>query len=409
MDPTSAPKYCLLKIVRRWPYRKTSKASQAVLKRFFDKEPFFDRPWDIYVAQCPESGNLEGIVVPFTQVKVFFEQTQSETDVTLSTKDRDLIFNHSGPPELVIQFIGTSQSWDSYEALSRNLTGQDYQKSVPANLRPKQARNARSEKKKQAQLQNRLNMLKSAGEIVNGKQNFAFVSIDVESWEKNHDIITEIGLSFYVSNADTQALEKTGYAIRSDHIIVKEHRFFKNGDYVADASGNFEFGKSRYVPLADLQATVASFMETARTAARGDESEAIDSSKDSSPGAVTDRQRQLALVGHDVNADIDYLKKLGYDSELNQFTMIFDTMEMWRALADTPNGISLSRLCNELDIVAWNVHNAGKRCSPGNLLPQSAHPSAGNDSRYTLDAFLAMATKYQNNLANPGSEPVGKA
>ncbi|KAK6344562.1 hypothetical protein TWF696_008193 [Orbilia brochopaga] len=382
-----APKYCLLKTIRRWPYKKTSKASQAVLKRFFDKEPFFNRPWDIYVAQSPDSGSLGGIVVPFTQVKAFFEQTQSETDVMLSTRDRDLIFDPNGSSEFVIHFVGTSQSWNSYEAISNTLVGQDFQAPVPTNRQSKQAKNARSERKKQAQLQNRLNMLKSAAEIVNGKQDYAFISIDIESWEKNHDIITELGLSLYVSNAEHTNLDETGYHITSDHIIVKEHRSFKNGDYVADASGNFEFGKSRYVPLAELQATVASFMEAARTLPQADELKDSKTSKNRSPETTTNSQRQLVLVGHDVNADIEYLRKLGYNSELTQFTIIFDTMEMWKGIADTPNGISLTKLCNELGIVAWNVHNAG------------------NDARYTLNAFLAMAKIWQN---KPGDlQPVG--
>ncbi|KAF3910338.1 hypothetical protein ABW21_db0208828 [Orbilia brochopaga] len=391
MDPITsspAPKYCLLKNVRRWPYKKTSKASQAVLKRFFDKEPFFDRSWDIvdrYIARSSDAGSLGGIVVPFAQVKAFFEQTQYETDVTLSTKDRDLIFDPDGSPGFVIHFVGTSQSWNSYETLANTLAGQELQMPVPINRQSKQAKNARSEKKKQAQLQNRLNMLKSAAEIVGGKQDYAFVSVDIESWEKNHDIITELGLSLYIPATEDEAPDETGHGITSDHIIVTEHRFFKNGDYVADASGNFEFGTSKYVAVKELRAAVTSFMEAARTSQR-DICKDLETSKSCTLEIIASGQRQLVLVGHDVNADIEYLRKLGYDSELAQFTIIFDTMEMWKGMADTPNGISLSKLCNELGIVAWNLHNAG------------------NDARYTLNAFLAMARRWQEKPDTPASK-----
>ncbi|EWC44039.1 hypothetical protein DRE_01391 [Drechslerella stenobrocha 248] len=386
---TTAQKFCLLKTIRRWPYRKTSKASQAVLKRFFDKEPFFDRPWDIYVAESPESGSLGGVVVPFDQVKTFFELAQSETEVMLSTRDRDLALNLSGSSGFVFRFIGNSQSQSDYDSLLQTISGPDSRVPMPPISQPsglaqpgsfnqQRLTKAAKSERRQAQLQNRLNMMKSAAEIVASNKDYLFLSVDIESWEKNHDIITELGLTRYFPNAERQDLGAMEKTIQSEHFIIKEHRSYKNGDYVADASGHFEFGESKYIPLANIKAAITSFTEPDTVPQHPtNTSDGPKDVSDSFSELALNSQRQLVLVGHDVNADIEYLRKLRYDAELSQFLMVFDTMEMWRAMADTPNGISLSRLCNELGIVAWNLHNAG------------------NDARYTMNAFLEMALRWK--------------
>ncbi|KAF3121243.1 hypothetical protein TWF703_002002 [Orbilia oligospora] len=195
-------------------------------------------------------------------------------------------------------------------------------------------------------------MLRSAVEIFNGEGDCTFFSIDIESWERNHGIVTEVGLTKYTPSTKVDQGGTIGEKI-SDHIIIKEHRRYKNGNYVADASGNFEFGNSRLVPLAETKEAIVAFM-------------------------CTPEKYQRILIGHDINADIEYLRKLGYDDELKDFSMIFDTAEIWKAFADTFDGIGLSRLCSELDISAWNLHNAG------------------NDARYTMEAFVKMISRTAN-------------
>ncbi|KAK6529174.1 hypothetical protein TWF281_008360 [Arthrobotrys megalospora] len=354
--PNTTTQYCLLKTVRRWPYIKTPKTSQAVLKRFFDKEPFFNRIWDIYVVESsPGGSDVGGIVVPFEQVKAFFKQTETETAVGLRTNDRELVLDLGSSTDDVVRLVGISTSWDDYEKLcmspiTRACGSANASASASTPGRgPKQNKGAKSDKKRQAQIQNRRDMLNSAVEIFSKGRDYTYFSIDIESWEKNHDIITEVGLTKYLPGVRDESGKQTSDPV-SDHIIVKEHRRYKNGDYVADASGNFEFGNSKQIPLADIKTTIAMFMDVPEN-------------------------HQRILVGHDINADIEYLRKLGYDDELKDFAMILDTVEIWKAVADTFDGISLGRLCRELDISAWNLHNAG------------------NDARYTMEAFIKMISR----------------
>ncbi|KAK6542227.1 hypothetical protein TWF694_007981 [Orbilia ellipsospora] len=307
-----------------------------------------------HVAESSQSGNVCGIIVPLEQVKAFFDRTEAETAVPLSAADPDLILDLGHEPSNVkIRFIETSRSWNDYEKLLKSLPNQEHNTTSSTERVLKSTKLTKAEKKRRTQMQNRLNMLKSATELVGAGGDYAFFSIDIESWEKNHDIITEIGLTRYLPEPSNEAIARDT-EISSEHIIIKEHRFYKNGDYVADASGNFEFGNTRYVPLANLKADIASFMSTPST-----------------------KERQFVLVGHDVNVDIEYLRKLGCNLEANNFAMVFDTVEMWKAMAGSSNGISLGRLCAQLDIAAWNLHNAG------------------NDARYTMGAFIEMARRFR--------------
>ncbi|KAF3928986.1 hypothetical protein ABW19_dt0204356 [Dactylella cylindrospora] len=359
----STSKYCLLKIVRQWPYKKTSRIKQEVLKRFFDKEPFFSRRWDIY---CISSTSYRSVlVVPLHQVEEFFEQVYNDTDVELSPGDDSLLFDLESLPSSTIRFAGTTTTLQEYESLGHIHEGQDstenhLRRALGANIGLRNEKKARGEKKKQTQLQNRISMLKSATQLVNRGEEYAFFSLDVESWEKNHDIITEIGLTRYTPKEGGWLLNTAN--VESGHIIVKEHRFFKNGEYVPDASQQFEFGKSDTVPLADLKTAIRDFI---------------------GGGINSQTSKQLVIIGHDIKADFEYLRKLGYDLEAEHSPIVFDTVEIWRAFSETTNGISLGRLCTELDISAWNLHNAG------------------NDARYTMQAFLEMATKSASKSGNP--------
>ncbi|KAK6353708.1 hypothetical protein TWF730_008139 [Orbilia blumenaviensis] len=377
----SAPgtiRFCLLKTVRRWPYTKTSKVNQTVLKRFFDKEPFFNRAWDLYIVESsPNENDIGSIVVPLEQVKTFFKQTETETAVKLLTNDRELALDLGPSTDHVVQFVGISTSWNDYETLFASLpspspaAAPQSSPPLPSLSSPSSSaqiygnvgigtnvkgsrpnRGPKSDKKRQMQIENRRNMLKSAVEIFSRGVDYSFFSVDIESWEKNHDIITEVGLTKYIPGARDGSGDPTGQKV-SDHIIIKEHRRYKNGNYVADASGNFEFGSTRQVSLADISTAIATFMHTPEN-------------------------HQRILVGHDINADIEYLRKLGYNDELKGFAMTFDTVEIWKATADTLDGISLGRLCGQLDISAWNLHNAG------------------NDARYTMDAFIKMVSRAAN-------------
>lgn len=256
------------------------------------------------------------------------------------------------PPGSVFTFVGSSMTLAEYERIATlpevrtqgmssathavNRGGLDL--SIPS----PSARPPQTKKKGRPQAEGRLEMLKAAANIVANGASYLFLSIDVETWEKNHDIVTELGLSRCLP----RALGETAWGehIQTSHFIVNEHRYYKNGDYVADASANFEFGDTAYVSLAKIPEMLSTFLDTETTLTTN---------------------RQVVLVGHDIKGDIECLCKLGPDMQrhLRRSTMTFDTLEMWKGLRATSNGISLNRLCTELEIDAWNLHNAGKLAS----------------------------------------------
>jgi DNA polymerase III alpha subunit (gram-positive type) len=87
-------------------------------------------------------------------------------------------------------------------------------------------------------------------------------------------------------------------------------------------------------------------------------------------------KRKLIIVGHGLGSDITFLRNLGYDvynlSNLQEFV---DTSNMWQALKRDANPRNLGSVLAELDIVGWNLHNAG------------------NDAVYTLQAMIGISVK----------------
>lgn len=269
---------------------------------------------------------------------------QADTGIGLLFNHNDLLLDLKSLPEHAIKFLGVSKSDDQYDILyaefdsiNSRIDGPSVMPTTKGSM--KSDKQAKNEVRRQMQRENRLRMLDSASRIVQFGENYALYAIDVESWEKNHDIITEIGLTSYIPGPGGWVANQS--IIESRHFLVKENRFYKNGNWVADASANFEFGQSEFHSLRDIQNELTLFFGSV-------------------PSTSGEEPRQRVLIGHDINGDIEYLRKLGYDVCAENSMLIFDTTEMWKAWTDSSNGISLSRLCNELEIDAWNLHNAGK-------------------------------------------------
>ena len=82
------------------------------------------------------------------------------------------------------------------------------------------------------------------------------------------------------------------------------------------------------------------------------------------------------LVGHDVQADVRFLRIVGYDVyTLSTLIETADTSLMWRFLKEENNPRNLATILSDLGITAWNLHNAG------------------NDAVYTLQALISIAIK----------------
>ena len=87
-----------------------------------------------------------------------------------------------------------------------------------------------------------------------------------------------------------------------------------------------------------------------------------------------EERRNIIFLGHDVDNDIAYLRKIGFDP-LNRSNLLqtMDTRSMYQAYTHDPNPASLGRILGAFDFAGWHLHNAG------------------NDAVYTIWALLAMA------------------
>lgn len=81
-------------------------------------------------------------------------------------------------------------------------------------------------------------------------------------------------------------------------------------------------------------------------------------------------------MGHNVEEDIQYLRRIGYDPcNLANLLELVDTVSMYRSFREEDNPRNLGSILADLDIPAWYLHNAG------------------NDAQYTLMAMVGIAFK----------------
>ncbi|KAI9810326.1 MAG: hypothetical protein M1832_001360 [Thelocarpon impressellum] len=203
-----------------------------------------------------------------------------------------------------------------------------------------------------------------------------FISVDVESFERNHNLVTEIG----VATLDTRDLVglapgEAGKAwigrIRARHFRIQEYAHLRNKDFVDGCADQFEFGDSEFVSIRNAASAVAACFRDPFSNPTGSAS-------------AVEEKRNIVLLGHDTNADVAYLRSVGYDV-LSQkgLVEVLDTAAMYRALKREVNPRALGTILYELGMVGWNLHNAG------------------NDAAYTLQAMLAIALRHLQQRSGP--------
>ncbi|CAI2172383.1 10826_t:CDS:2 [Funneliformis geosporum] len=170
---------------------------------------------------------------------------------------------------------------------------------------------------------------------------YLFVAVDVESYERDHSCILEVGWSMFNS--------RTGLYM-DRHFCTTEYRHLKNGKFVSDMKDRFSFGKTVWANSKTIANEIVN-----------------DLTEEKEKGNVV-------FVGHGVEMDLKYLENMGVSvSEVIQPVEIFDTAEMNAARVGKPHErINLGRLLDELDIENYSLHNAG------------------NDAHYTLCLFLEL-------------------
>ncbi|KAI9803686.1 MAG: hypothetical protein M1833_000598 [Piccolia ochrophora] len=204
-----------------------------------------------------------------------------------------------------------------------------------------------------------------------------FICVDVEANEYNHKQITEIGI------ASLDTIDLAGLApgeggknwmskIRARHFRIKEYSHIINKVHVSGCPDRFEFGESEMISIKDAPAVVASCFKAPyiKTINHADEDQGSEDGEiqDSRP-----EKRNIVLLGHDINTDIDFLKAMGYNPlNLPNMVEVLDTGLMYRSLKRELSSRSLGTLLYELGLMGWNLHNAG------------------NDAVYTLQVMLAI-------------------
>jgi len=198
-------------------------------------------------------------------------------------------------------------------------------------------------------------------------QSVVFVCVDIEAWEKDQKVITEIGISTLDTN-DLTSLPpgENGVAwmtaIRPRHFRIKEYQHLANSDFVEGCADKFEkdFGTSEFISSKEAPQVIAACFKSPFSAA-------FQMRSHTGPATQTpavhkydnSAKRNIVLVGHDTKSDINFMRNLGYDvSNLSNVLEAIDTADMWKALKHEGQSSSLGRVLLDLEMVGWNLHNA---------------------------------------------------
>jgi len=194
-------------------------------------------------------------------------------------------------------------------------------------------------------------------------QSVVFVSVDVESYEKAHHKITEIG----VATLDTRDL--VGVApgadgkdwqkiIKARHFRIKEHKHLVNHEFVAGHPEGFDFGDTTFVSLEEAPAYVAAcFKQPFGVHTTNTPVETVKSMIDE---LDFNEKRRIILLGHDTLSDIHYLQQLGFDPlKVDNILEPLDTAKIYQAWRREQNPTNLGRIMANFGVAAWKLHNAG--------------------------------------------------
>ncbi|KAL2022330.1 hypothetical protein VTK56DRAFT_5728 [Thermocarpiscus australiensis] len=215
---------------------------------------------------------------------------------------------------------------------------------------------------------------------LNPEKSVMFVAIDVEAYEHNQALLTEVGIAT-LDTADIQNVapgdggEGWFPLIRARHIRVKENTWALNRQYVHGCADRFSFGMSEFICQADIPSILAQLIDEATF-------------MDPVDGIL--RQRQVVLVFHESSSDVKYLRTLGYNVYNAQNVLeVVDTRELHQYVTRSNDSASLESVLRYLGITYQYLHNAG------------------NDAVYTLRAMVGLAVKKRMaSLENVGKKPL---
>ena len=204
-----------------------------------------------------------------------------------------------------------------------------------------------------------------------------FVALDVEVWERDHRTITEIGITS-LDTRDLHSLDPAGNgsawmdSMRPRHFRIREASHLNNFQFVTGCADRFEkqFGESEWVSKKDLAAVIGSCFRdpfSAPFSISGGVSFPTADNHDNT-GGEDHEKRNIVLVGHDIQADIQYLRDFGYElANLPNILEAIDTADLFKALKQEWQSASLGSVLLDLGLTGWNLHNA---VSLGSFCPE---------------------------------------
>ncbi|KAL2263226.1 hypothetical protein VTK26DRAFT_7720 [Humicola hyalothermophila] len=193
-----------------------------------------------------------------------------------------------------------------------------------------------------------------------------FVAIDIEAYEFNQNIITEVGIAVLdtartVGIAPGKGGEGWFSLIQARHIRVKENLWALNKKYVHGCPDNFDFGMSEIIKNKDVVPNII---------------QVIDKAASTGSTGKAPEHRPVVLVFHESFSDIKFLETLGYSVyDAGNVLEVVDTKEMHQYVTRSNNSASLASVLSALGIPHQHLHNAG------------------NDAVYTLRAMIGLAVK----------------
>ncbi|KAJ3163538.1 hypothetical protein HDU86_000119 [Geranomyces michiganensis] len=165
-----------------------------------------------------------------------------------------------------------------------------------------------------------------------------FVALDIEAYEQDHDILTEVGWTMWDPRKPPSS------AILSKHCIIEENKRYRNSIWVPDHRLDYLHNESKTRSLDYALAHLMADM----------------------------KNRKVALIGHELKSDLEFLKTWSYDLE-KCCDAIHDTRDLYLVVSGNDKA-SLGAMCQDLGISTRYMHNAG------------------NDAYATMMAFKSLVT-----------------
>ncbi|KAL2143364.1 hypothetical protein VTI28DRAFT_10543 [Corynascus sepedonium] len=401
-------------LIENYPYMFVGKANGVRAEPLFTLGALHEkRVWDLYYLHCPTDMKMKPVIfAPTYQFQHLLDVVNAKLETRLTippgrNKERFMMsFGVGNSP--IPRFLGRSDSADAFESLCKTIPEphpeDDLTKASQQGIeefRQLLNRTRADRKREKKSDRNRWKRVKAHGEwgrsikrvqrylglrgragdgasatptnldlnrrIANEpEKSVLFVAIDIEAWEQDQSLITEVGIAM-LDMADAkdiapgESCRNWFELIEARHIRVEENSWATNSRYVRGCADCFNFGTTEFVNESHIARILKEIVDDATLV------DPIDGTK---------KPRPVVLVFHESSSDIKYLRYVSYSVEAAQNVLeVVDTREMHQYLVRSNDSASLASVLDNLGFSYHYLHNAG------------------NDAVYTLQAMVGLAVK----------------